>query len=386
MVVRNIRWVRKAKPKYKVRRGRYMKKRRYKKRTYKKRKVHRKKSKSLGPLGLAKLQSRPRRFLLEDRAYGLHNPKSNTVAVYVPPMGDNSISTLDDRIMNGGLYSMKAVLESTGGLAALGTTFGQTGIKYHIYNWSKNFMIRNLEKDPVFVTCYLVTNVRLIFLEENAAAAFLNEQAQLVNDLVAGWDKYTLAGHITNAGVASTYIPFGPGGAAGGHNASAPLELTVKTPAASTDGTQDVVLTTTILNPSNSIGFKHKWKVLKKATRRLNAGDEWMLGYKIPARTYDPDAYNANNVVTNYNQNGDILARKGELRQLLIFTHGAMGYSAANVNIYGYMDTNLSCSSMEKCNVLPVTINSANQVINVTRDATVADLSGPSDFTVGVDA
>lgn len=344
-----------------------------------------KKKPKLGRLGLAKLQSRPHHYFAETRAVGLHNASVDTIGLYAITAPGNGVYQTNNRVAFGSSDDMNGIMTAAGGLSALGDENETTGKAWHIFKYSVSITMRNVEKDPCIVKIYLLTNIDALRTEVTAEPTTLGTPVlQMFRDLHAGWDKFTAAANFTNAGLASPFVPFGRQGAAGGYDVGSHA-IEIVTPALNTDSTTDMTINSKFLNLKNSIGFLKRWKVLKAATRKLQPGDEWLLPFKVPARTYTADDYSENEVVTNYNDAlgyFNLLAKPGHVRIPLVFVQGLTGYLATNQNVYNLMDTNIALQLVSRAQVLPIVTTGYNNVMHLEQDVrqTEANLRGPSDF------
>jgi len=360
------------------------------KRGYKKPK-HYKKPKALGRLGLAKLQSRPRKYFSESRAVGFHNVTTDSVGIFAVTAPPNSVNASNHRVSYGDVEDMKGILTSTGGLSVLGDEDDKTGLAWHIFKYNVRLLMRNVEKDPCIVKIFLLSNLEILQAETTTDVT-LNLPIELMfRDLVAGWDKFTAAANFTHDGAASTFIPVAPGGGAGGYNVGSENVDVIGGGGASTSGTTDLTVASQFLTLKNSIGFLKKWKIVKYATRKLQPGDEWQLDFKVPARTYDADKYQANTGASetefvDYNQTGfpnSILAFPGHVRIPLVFVRGMTGYAASDHNIYNWGDTNIALQNIVSASALKVITTGYTNVMHIEKDALTAeaDLRFPSDFS-----
>lgn len=302
----------------------------------------------LTPLAIAKATQGARLYNYENRATG-HQSAVNQIMM---DAGYGHDSYFDNSVPN-----QVRILDAVG-IDALGDSAGGgAGIKYHISKHNVTHTLRNLTKEPAIVTCYVFKNLVDITYQDLTVDQDSLQKA-FMSDLVKGWDLFQTAGNVNLAGTGTQVIY------------------------AQSD--QFCKLTTDNLWPTNSIALKTRWKMLKKATKRMLPGDDWILPVHLPNVIYDPVEKQQDVGVKGaglyVSPVGYLVACANEGRVFVIRLHGEIGVSDADANVYGWMSTNIYHGYKESAQVRKLQTIGNSVYMASTKDTDAADLMTPSQF------
>lgn len=329
------------------------------KRRISKKRSRRVKHKKLSAISLAKLQSRPRFYSLSVTSEGVQTITNQKTI--------KTMETFFSAGCPGSLNSCESILASVG-RETMGSSTDAGGVIYYIYKNLVNLNLRNMESEACIAYVYVFTNKDDLFARDLTTDINTVGKA-MIADLVRGWDISSANANVNLIGTGDTVIY--------------------------TQGNDECQLLTDQLYPYNSVGFLDKWKIVKKAGRKLQPGDDWMIGIKVPAQKYDPIA-NLNiqsgtldRGASGYNEaNAKPICKKGMARLPVIFLRGIIGKDTVTVGKYGWMTTDVYCGIRQTAQVLKLTSNQGTNlamVVNQDSSFTAGGLGGPSDFTQKVD-
>lgn len=319
------------------------------KRKYGKKKRGNKKLKGLTPLAVAKALNGFRQYNFEDRSQGWLSAV-NEIAFTAGAA--HSISA------DNGLANQTTILNAVG-LTQLGLSSDADGVRYHISEHNVTHTLRNVTKEPCVMTCYVFKNI-VDIINQDLTTDIDTLQKAFMADIVAGWDVYQTAANVNLAGTGTQVVY--------------------------AQGDYFCKLLSDNLHPSNSIGLKAKWKMVKHATKRLMPGDTWVLPTHLPNIMYDPKEAQALTAFYKgaglYTAAGSaILALANQGRIFVVRQRGEIGVSDADQSIYGWMNTNVYHGLKETARVRKVNVANGNSVyMNFAKDTDAADLMTPSQF------